>query len=152
MIIVGYQGIGKSTLAGQLNCIDLESSHFYIDGTRPEDWYKIYVNQAIALSQQGYTVFISSHKQVRDYLKEVVTSEKVFCIFPSIQIKSEWIQKLQNRYNSTQSDKDLRALLNAEEHYVESIADLMTDNIKFIELRDSNKYNLSDIVSTLQQL
>ena len=44
MIVVGYQGIGKSSIGGKHNCIDLESSNFYIDGKRDNDWYKIYCN------------------------------------------------------------------------------------------------------------
>ena len=69
MIIIGYQGIGKSTLANcNLNYVDLESSNFYIDGKRADDWYKPYCKIAEHLSQQGYYVFVSSHKVVRDEL------------------------------------------------------------------------------------
>lgn len=37
MIIIGYQGIGKSTLAkNSLKYIDLESGNFWINGERDE--------------------------------------------------------------------------------------------------------------------
>ena len=44
LIVIGYQGIGKSSIGGKYNCIDLESSNFYIDDKRDNDWYKIYCN------------------------------------------------------------------------------------------------------------
>ena len=38
MIIVGYQWIGKSTLANnETGVIDLESSNFFVDGKRDEN-------------------------------------------------------------------------------------------------------------------
>ena len=41
MIIVGYQGIGKSSISNpDTRCIDLESGNFFVDGKRPDDWYK----------------------------------------------------------------------------------------------------------------
>ena len=58
MIISGYQGIGKSSLAGSHNCIDLESGNFWIDGVRDNDWYKPYCKIANHLSEQGYIVFV----------------------------------------------------------------------------------------------
>ena len=67
-IIIGFPGIGKSTVAkGDTRFIDLESSTFMVDGQRSEDWYKIYVNVAIDLTKQ-YNVFISSHMAVQNYL------------------------------------------------------------------------------------
>lgn len=71
MIITGYQGIGKSTLARkENNVIDLESASFwnYENGnkTRPDDWYVYYCQVAEHLSKQGYIVFVSCHQQVRD--------------------------------------------------------------------------------------
>ena len=70
MIISGYQGIGKSSLAGKNNCIDLESGNFWVDGKRADDWYKPYCQIANHLSQQGYTVFVSSHEVVRKELEK----------------------------------------------------------------------------------
>ena len=69
MIFVGYQGIGKSSISGNGN-IDLESGNFWVNLTRYCDWYKVYCNIAKSLSEQGYNVFLSSHKVVRDELKK----------------------------------------------------------------------------------
>lgn len=68
MIITGYQGIGKSTLASKSDkIINLESTCFwkyeedvYLNKTgnksRPDDWYVYYCQVAQDLSRQGYTV------------------------------------------------------------------------------------------------
>lgn len=126
MIIIGYQGIGKSTLAGKNNkYIDLESSNFAINGERYCDWYKIYGNIAEHLSKQGYVVFTSSHEVVRNRFKE--STEKVVVTFPSIDIKDEWINKLKARYVLSESDKDYRAYINAEQRYTENIEELMME-------------------------
>ena len=51
MIVIGYQGIGKSSLAGRNNIfIDLESGNFWVDGKRADDWYKPYCQIAEHLS------------------------------------------------------------------------------------------------------
>ena len=91
MIIIGYPGIGKSTLAGQNNYIDLESSNFWNKGKRPDDWYIYYCNIALDLSRQGYVVFVSSHEAVRNRLKYAITDERIICIYPSLELKDEWI-------------------------------------------------------------
>ena len=68
-VVVGYQGIGKSTLAFHNNrVIDLESSNFFVDGERPANWHIIYCKIARALCKQGYIVCVSSHKEVREEL------------------------------------------------------------------------------------
>ena len=80
MIIIGYQGIGKSTLAGKNKCIDLESGNFWFydletyQKVRHNDWYIPYCNIANHLSEQGYIVFTSSHEVVRNELKKAVES------------------------------------------------------------------------------
>lgn len=141
MIIVGYQCIGKSTLAKNSdNCIDLESSNFFVDGKRDENWYKVYVNIAKHLSDQKNIVFISSHKIVREYLNEQNIEFLVVC--PSLELKEEWLKKLKDRYDETGKDKDYRAWKNAEVGYDEQIKDLMQEH-NVILLNDT-KYNLED--------
>ena len=82
MIICGYQGIGKSTIAGQLYTIDLESSNFYIDGKRDEKWYKVYANFARHLSEQGEPqvvprVYELTGHRVRDRIARARTEGRV---------------------------------------------------------------------------
>ena len=131
LIIIGYQGIGKTTHAGKDNCVDLESSLFYLDGKRPERWWVYYCEVALSLANQGYTVFTSSHKEVRDYLFTASLPEHVgkVCVFcPTKLMKDEWIQRLEGRYKRTGSRKDYRALMNAKERFEENIVELVTDS------------------------
>lgn len=146
MIIIGYQGIGKSTLAGKNNCIDLESGNFWVDGKRAEDWYIPYCQIANHLSEQGYTVFTSSHEVVRKELEK--SKEKVFVVCPSIELKEQWIAKLRNRYESTGLEKDFKALANAEDRYVDNINELVFGNFVAYEIEDID-YDLKDIVNYL---
>lgn len=123
MIVVGYQGIGKSTLAGRDNkFIDLESGNFWVDGKRADDWYKPYCQIAEHLSKQGYIVFTSSHEVVRKQLKN--SSEQVVIVYPSIELKDEWIDKLEERYAVSKLEKDYKALMNAVDKYEENIKEL----------------------------
>lgn len=149
MIIVGYQGIGKSTLAGNNNCIDLESSNFRKNGVRPNDWYVYYCQIAEDLSKQGFTVFTSSHKEVRDYFKQYCT-EPIYCVVPSPLLKEEWIAKLTDRYNRTNLDKDYRALKNAETRYTENTEELLTSGLECVVIQNMN-YTLKSICEQLKE-
>lgn len=134
MIYVGYQGIGKSTICHIIDsCIDLESGNFFVEGKRSDNWYKIYANIAKHISDQGKNVFVSSHKVLREYMNEMNIPFTV--VFPSLQLKEDWINKLKDRYLLTCTDKDFRALLNAEQMYDENISDLSKESLK-IEITD----------------
>lgn len=133
MIVIGYQGIGKSTLAGRDNkFIDLESGNFWVDGKRADDWYKPYCNIAEHLSKQGYIVFTSSHEVVRKQLEN--SSEIIVLVYPSIELKDEWIDKLEERYAISKLEKDYKALMNAVDRYKENIKELSESNHKYYEL------------------
>ena len=146
MILIGYQGIGKSTLAGKLNCIDLESGNFWIDGARSDDWYKPYCKIAIDLSSQGYWVFTSSHEVVRNYLKEINTTEQIYCIVPDLNLKDEWIAKLYDRYQHSNLEKDYKAYMNAKDRYTENIQEILNSGYKALVISDMN-YNLYNVIS-----
>ena len=100
MIVIGYQGIGKSTLADrEKGYIDLESSCFRIDGIRADDWYKAYGNIALDLSRQGYDVFTASHAVVREWLAtQNKTNEKIVICYPADFLRDLWVKKLEDRY------------------------------------------------------
>lgn len=130
MIVVGYQGIGKSTLAGRdRRFIDLESSNFWVDGKRADDWYKPYCQIAKHLSQQGYIVFTSSHEVVRRQLEG--STETVVVVYPSPVLKDAWVDKLKERYCRDGSDKNFKALMNAKDRYEENIKELDTCNLPY---------------------
>lgn len=127
MIIIGYQGIGKSTLAGKDNkFIDLESGNFWVNRERAENWYIPYCQIAEHLSKQGYIVFTSSHQSVRDWFKYNGTQITATC-FPSLELKDKWIEKLEKRYNESHLEKDYKALMNAKDRYEQNILELMNE-------------------------
>lgn len=131
MIFIGYQGIGKSTLAGANNFIDLESGNFWITNKetgcadRADNWYIPYCQIAEHLSAQGYHVFVSSHEVVRKQLRN--SKEKVVIIYPSLELKDKWIEKLKDRWERTQLVKDYKAYMNALDRYTENINELMSE-------------------------
>ena len=140
-IIVGYQGIGKSSLAGN-GYIDLESGNFWVDGKRDESWYEVYCSIANHLAEQGYTVFTSSHEVVRKELRKYDIGKTV--VYPSLNLKDEWIAKLHTRYEKTGLNKDYKALINAIGMYEESIRELMNEKgFKHIVITDINYSLLS---------
>ena len=146
MIIIGYPGIGKSTLAGRDHrYIDLESSLFMVDGVRALDWYKPYCKVAEGLSRQGYTVFVSSHSAVVEALR--ASQETVAVIYPSVGLRDEWIAKLKERYLKTLSVKDFRAYSRACWHYADDIMELESCNkVDKICLKTMN-YDLQEVLS-----
>lgn len=143
LIICGYQGVGKSTLCRngesvtdhpEVRCIDLESGNFWYDGKRPYDWFRYYANFAKHLAAQGYIVFTASHRVFRDWMCEQGIG--FMTLSPSVGLKDEWIAKLEARYNTTQLEKDYKALMNAKEMYEENVKDLQ---------REGNHYIICDI-------
>jgi ABC-type proline/glycine betaine transport system ATPase subunit len=156
MIVIGYQGIGKSTLSKLSNeYIDLESGNFWVDGKRAEDWYKPYCNIAIDLSSQGYIVFLSSHDVVRKYFIEenIDTKEQIIVIVPSFELKDQWIEKLEQRYNYSQLDKDYRAYMNAKDRYIENIYELCEDG-KFLDgnlIIEDIDYDLELLIQSIKK-
>lgn len=136
MIIIGYQGIGKSTLAGKGKFIDLESGNFWVDGKRSDDWYIPYCNIAEHLSRQGFVVFTSSHEVVRKQLEN--SKEKVYVAYPSLNLKYDWIKKLEARYEDSRLEKDYKALMNAINCYEENIKSLMNSGFDTIEINDTS--------------
>lgn len=136
MIIIGFPGIGKSTVSKSSDkYVDLESSCF--DKAANKLWYKDYCKTAIDLSNQGYVVFVSSHDKVREYFRANKV-ERVYAIFPHTSLKDEWIKRLSNRYNDTGKAKDDRALTYIIDNY-ESATKAMFDESQY-----SAKYNPKD--------
>lgn len=141
MIIIGYQGIGKSSLAGRDNkFIDLESGNFWVDGKRAADWYKPYCQIAEHLSKQGYIVFTSSHEVVRNQLRN--SSEVVVVAYPALNLKDMWIDKLEERYRATGLDKDYKALMNAKDRYDDNIRELANCDIPYKLMLKNIDYDL----------
>ncbi len=148
VIIVGYQGIGKSTISNKsLNYVDLESSNFNLDEGKVFNWQNYYCKIAISLASQGYAVFVSSHKVVRDYLitHQLPAGVNLISCVPSHELREEWIKRLEDRYLETGLDKDMRALKNALERYDENIDEILCD-IPDACVISSMQYNLEKIL------
>lgn len=144
MIVIGYQGIGKSTICkDNPRYIDFESSALKMFGRRPPNWEMPYCQMAIWLSKQGYVVFTSSHKEVR----KLLTGSDEYCIaiVPSLELEEAWIEKLKTRYEESLSPKDEAAFLNAQERYKENITEIM-DDVEDTVVIDRIDYDLNRIV------
>lgn len=157
MVIVGYQGIGKTTLSKSSHkFIDLESSMMFFNGTaeRPEGWEELYVNYAESLANEGYIVFVSSHSGVLEELSERAREHglKVASIAPSKYLEDKWVDRLQERYSISQSSKDYRAYMGAKLNYksdIESLEDSSEElGIPLIHINNLD-YNLQDKVCRL---
>ena len=155
LIIVGYQGIGKSSVCQVSResdgIIDFESSLLKVDGFRAADWYVIYCRQAVALAKQGYTVLISSHECVRTELaKYDQDGFNVVIIMPHYSLQNKWISKLHDRYLNEPSDANYAAWKNAEEKFAQNICELASDpNFGHIFIMDMH-YHLYSMLRNLK--
>lgn len=150
MIVIGYQGIGKSTLATKsLRYIDLESSSFWFDDpetkqrVRHGNWYEVYCNVAEDLSRQGYTVFVSSHQPVRERLLK--SDEYVITCVPALDLKDKWIEKLRSRYENSGLEKDYKAYMNAADSFTENVTEMMNSGFDVLEVEDMD-YDLKKLL------
>ncbi len=128
MIYTCYAGVGKTTLAEKNEkVIDLDSTLFRLGfrGDFLKDWYIIYTQVAENLSKQGFDVFIGTHEIVRDELKR--KEIPFIAIFPALELKEQWIEKLKQRYEDTHFSKDKRAYSYALNEYDKSISALMEE-------------------------
>lgn len=151
MIIIGYQAIGKTSLATTYaTYTDLESTNTWFTDENGErkrwpNWAEIYVNFAVDLSDHyGHTVFVSSHQVVRDELKKRGT-RMVAVVCPRPELKDQWIEKLQRRYDESGLDKDYRALMNAKDRYVDNINEMANDGFPVFWI-DNMDYKLWKVI------
>lgn len=152
MIIAGYPGIGKTSLAAKnLEVIDLESSHFHggVDARRSphDEWFKTYVKVALDLHLQGHIVCVSSHADVIHELSKLKENDIVVC-YPSLDLKTEWIEKLHKRYVDSFEDENSKyfaAYIRAQGYYEGDIDRMKNCGLRRIEIQDMD-YNLTDLV------
>ena len=155
LIVIGYQGIGKSSISGIENgVIDLESSNFkYPDGSRLSEWHELYCQIAVNLAKQGFIVCISSHKCVCDELSKYDPEDlyDIVVICPTINLKEQWLKRLSNRLGHNPVEKNWLAYINAKENYENSIKSL--SNTVFDNIYVSNvSYDLKKIIDIYKDL
>jgi hypothetical protein len=92
MIICGFAGIGKSTMAREnAGVVDLESTPFQ------KDW-STYARVARHMRDSGYIVLVSCHKELRTHLYN--NGIKYYVVLPNPENKEAFIQRYINRGNS----------------------------------------------------
>lgn len=172
LIICGYPGVGKSSIAGWNNCIDLESSYFsrvlhpgeYVSDLLKYEWVIQYCRVAMDLAMQGYTVLTSTHEQVIKYFIEHTQGTElspslrgvvVFC--PDHRYKPEWIERLNNRLCQDAAnhlsidilEKDLRALRRVVEHFNEDMDFLYNCGLS-VYIPGYMDYDLKDQITAIR--
>ena len=162
MIVMGYPAIGKTSLAEKgFEYIDLEATDFFVmreskngyDSFRPGDWYKIYVNQVLTLHRQGYTVLISSHKDIRNrinYFRSIGqfnNEDQIFVCYPILSLKDQWIEKVKKRLEEDRSFKNIRAYDRVSKYYDQDILDLSSAPFGQIKITTMN-YDFESLILT----
>lgn len=155
MIIMSIAGVGKTSLrkdpnAIKSNILDLDSSHFkHYPFERDPYWYITYSNQAIDLSNQGYTVLISSHNDVRKYLQDI--NYPYYAIYPIKSLKNDWLKRLQFRYYESHLASDLRSYNKFSENWDTIMDDIWNDNfVSVITPIEDMNYILIDKILQLK--
>ena len=148
MIIIGFPGIGKSSVTraydGDTNTtgyIDLESSNFVKD----DNWVEEYCNLAIDLDLQGYNVFVSSHKDVREYLidRQDIFPDIIIEVFPLKELKIDWLNRLESRYTKCKTAKNERAFNYMRNNFDAAVDEMERDAI--IHKVRITKENMNDL-------
>jgi len=167
MIIIGYPGIGKTTLAGLYynntyiiehtgykGIIDLESSCFH--AIRGNFVFDMYCRVAEDLSRQGFVVFVSAHEDVQRELRK--TKEHVIVCYPALHLREEWIKKLRERYTTSilmfdsttkcethEEEKNFKAYNRACNYYEDDIKFMSGNGFDSIVIEDMF-YSLKDLI------
>lgn len=159
-IYCGYPCVGKSSITGisifnkEDKCmhtmVDMETSLMRdCYGDRPDNWVDIYVNYVNDLTEQGINVMCSTHNAVRSELES--RGLDYINVFPSLNIKDWWLDRMQDRWEKCPSDKNKAAYDRAMGYYEEDIKDLMQHN-KYISIGIERKYDLKDLIEEYEIL
>lgn len=141
MIIIGYPGVGKSTLSQKHeNFIDYDSSLC----NKANGWEEEYVKKAIILSDLNYTVCVSAHKKVQELLKDY--AGRVVVVYPCLRLHDSWINRLRIRYEKTNDPGDYRALQRCVSNYCEDILELRELPYSKIEIKTED-YDLEEMLN-----
>lgn len=91
MIVCGFPGTGKSMMAKFSQWVDLESTPF------KKNWL-LYAEVAKHMSDQGYTVMVSTHAEMLDALEQIEARYTV--VIPPITDKDTYRVRYDMRGNS----------------------------------------------------
>lgn len=93
MIVCGFPGTGKSTMARFSNWIDLDSTPF----SRKNEWI-LYAEVAKYMSDNGYDVMVSTHEELLKALEQIEVQYIV--VIPPPSDKDTYIRRYEQRGNS----------------------------------------------------
>lgn len=93
MIICGFPGTGKSTMARFSRWVDLESTPF----SRRGQWL-LYAEVAKHMSDNGYTVMVSTHKEMLDALEQIEARYTV--VIPHRTDYETYVERYNSRGNT----------------------------------------------------
>lgn len=117
MIILGYPGIGKTTISrDDYRFIDLDSGIVSMN----KNWAMPYCQIALALSKQGYFVFTSTHEKIRDRIEGM--ARDVCVCYPNRSLKDDWTAALYRRYDDMRNKPTHDAWKRAKDHFDEDIS------------------------------
>lgn len=154
LIIIGYTGIGKTEFSKMTSrTVDLESSCFYVNNERAENWYVPYCQLAMSIANQGQIVFVSSHPEVIDTLHTLPMGENVrgiVIICPQLYLRFDWSKRLHDRYEKTKLEKDAKALEHVDNSFGEDIAMLANAPFPVYQIADM-KYDLWHYVTLIEE-
>ena len=91
MIICGFPGTGKSTMAKFSRWVDLESTPF------KKNWL-LYAEVAKHMSDNGYTVMVSTHAEMLEALEQIEARYTV--VIPPITDKETYLHRYDMRGNT----------------------------------------------------
>lgn len=100
---------------------------------------------------QGYIVLTSTHANVTDYLtsmRNLPVGVFIACCVPSLNLKSEWINILEQRYKSSRLPKDFRAYEFVQSNYTSSIKTLQ-EKFLLVATIESMDYNLRFVLQEM---
>lgn len=156
-IIAGYPGVGKTIFCNHAVDLgfDLDSSEY----DKKDGWEHDYVAKAIDLAIRGWVVFISTHKKVLEELDRLAGSHGVFAsvLFPSLNLKDWWLERLKLRYNISGNNGDYNAYIRAYNWYDSDISDIIDmcnkkpSNLFSAKIIEKS-YNLNSIVEELKKI
>lgn len=158
IIVCGYPGVGKSSIAGWENCIDLESSIFHEiqDADNGPKWEEVYCMTAINLASQGFTVMTSTHRSVVQFFYDYaplmrhwgVAGPFIFC--PKKEMKWAWIDRVSKRFQDDQTDGHFRAYERVRKYFDDDI-DWLTSFTRMVRQPDNIDYDLKDYIQEIRR-
>jgi hypothetical protein len=116
----------------------------------------VYVDVAISIACQGFTVFVSTHECVIQELEYRRTIPKLLdedysaiIVAPSLDIKDAWVERLRERYEKTYWVKDKKALDRCKENYEDDISALFESKLPLFTIFDA-EHGIGDYIFTIR--